>query len=101
MQSCLQASTAEPKVSYSTVVKGTIAMESTTRTPSAIARSTLISTTDAPRPSNQQRNAAYKEPFKLVPVMPPKKEDITKKTLAVANPSKIINAVPKKVEIEK
>ena len=76
MQSGLRSSTAQPKFSYS-VVKGTMEIESITRTPSAIARSTLISTTDAPRPaSNQQGSAACKKPFKLVLVMPPKKDDV-------------------------
>ena len=101
MQSGLRSSTAQPKVSYSSVVKGAMEIEST-RAPAAIARSTLISTTDAPRPAtNMQGGAACKVPFKLIPLMPPKKHDVIKNTLTVANSGKINNVVPKKVEMSK
>ena len=84
MQSCLQASTS-PKASYSSVVKGTADIEPTIRIPSVIKKSTLLSTTDAPICVTQQGSATHKAPFRLVPVMPPKKDDMTKKTLSVVD----------------
>ena len=102
MQSGLRSSTTPPKVSYSSVVKRPMKIESTTRIPSVITRSTLISTTDAPRPTtNMQGSEVGKEPFKLIPVMPPKKHDVVKNYLTVANSSKINNLVPNKVEMFK
>ena len=93
---------AQLKVSYSEIAKDPASIM---RAPTAITNSTLKSTTNMPRPAtNEPGGTASKEvnqdpkvPFKLIPLMPPKKSNTINNLPTAANPSNLIKTVPKKV----